>query len=95
MEKYIFSHKAFNPTSRKTLTIANTEDNILDLLALANEELERKSKLIFDLQNRIEYLEGKNLDKLDENQLTQLSNFYGNRLSSVVTAINNLNTSQK
>ena len=96
IEKYILSQKKVgNSTLRKCHVVNNSEDNIQDLISIANEELERKSKAIADLQARIEYLEGKNLERLDENQLNQLSSFYGARLSSIVAAINNLNNKHK
>jgi hypothetical protein len=67
---------------------SSTEENISDLLSLANEELERKSKLVYELESRIEYLEGNNLEAMGESQLNQLKNFYGTKLSSIVSALN-------
>jgi len=57
---------------------------------LANEELEKKSKLINELQSRIDYLENNNLETMNEYELNQLKNFYGTKLSSIVSAISNL-----
>ena len=94
MEAYIKSGKLLTPLSVKHTSIQNSGENIKDLISLANEELEKKSKLISELQARLDYLEGKNMVNLDEDQLNGLSNFYGSRLSSIVSAITNLNNSK-
>jgi hypothetical protein len=92
MEKYFLSQKtslnSFSKNNRQNL-IANTVENITDLLSLANDELERKSKQIYEMQARIDYLEGKDIQHLDEAGLNNLKNFYGSRLSSIVSEINN------
>ena len=93
MEKYIHSQKILpSPSINQTKDI---EHSLADLLFLANEELERKSKLVSELQSKIDFLEGKNLDNLSEEQLEGLSNFYGSKLSSIVSALTNINNKQK
>ncbi len=82
MEKYYLSK-----LNQAPVQINNTEENISDLILLANEELERKSKIINELLSRVEYLEGNNLENMDEKKLTQLKDFYGNKLSSIVSQL--------
>jgi hypothetical protein len=71
--------------------IANTEENITDLLELANEELEQKSKLIHELETKLEALEPSNIKRLSSTQLNELKNFYSTRLGLIIDAISNLN----
>jgi hypothetical protein len=60
------------------------------LLSLANAELEEKSKIIKSLNSKIEMLESKNFDNLEESALEELKDYYGSKLSSIVAALNNL-----
>jgi hypothetical protein len=89
MEKFFLKNTNDTKNIQPVIAIKNSEENIIDLLSLANEELERKSKLINELQSRIEYLEANNIDLMNENQLNQLKNFYGTKLSSIVSALSN------
>jgi hypothetical protein len=93
MENYIQSTHVL-PAPSKNLSLGN-DQTISDLLILANEELERKSKLLSKLQSKIEYLEGKNLENLNEEQLEGLRMFYGSKLSSIVATLTNLTNKQK
>lgn len=90
MEAYFKSQAVKNSHTLQAPIISNSEENINDLLTLANEELENKSKLIYELQSRIEFLECKHLDSMNQSQLNQLKSFYGTKLSSVVAAMGNL-----
>jgi hypothetical protein len=68
----------------------NHNQDVMDLLSLANSELEEKSKIIRSLSAKIEILESKNFDNLEESELEELKDYYGSKLSSIVAALNNL-----
>jgi len=68
----------------------NSVEKISDIIALANEELSRQSKNIFELTSRLEYLEGKDIRNIDEIKLNSLKDFYSTRLGLVIDALNNL-----
>ncbi len=70
--------------------ILNSEENIQDLIQLANDELKKQSQTIFELTSRLEYIEGKEIRSLDENNLNTLKDFYSTRLGLVIDALNNL-----
>ncbi len=93
MEHYIQSNKVVLAHS-KSINFGN-DQTISDLLLLANEELEKKSKLVSELNSKIEYLEGKNLECMNEEQLEGLRIFYGSKLSSIVATLTNLTNKQK
>ena len=93
MENYIKSIRVL-PSPSKNISFGN-DQIISDLLILANEELERKSILLSELQSKIEYLEGKNLESMNEQQLEGLRIFYGSKLSSIVATLTNLTNKQK
>ncbi len=65
-------------------------EEISDLLTLANAELEEKSKIIKTLTLKIDLLECGNLETLEESALEQLRDFYGSKLSSILAALTNL-----
>jgi hypothetical protein len=90
MERYLFD-SASNKQSSCIVQLNSNEENILDLLYLSNQELEKKSKLISELQSKIQYLEGTNIESMSESQLNQLKDFYGSKLSSIVSKISNFN----
>ncbi len=71
--------------------IDNSTDNVNDIISLANDELERKSKSISNLQSRLDFLEAKNIEIMNEEQLNLLKDFYTSKLGSVLSAINNFN----
>ena len=72
------------------INIVNSEENISDILQLANDELKQQSKRIFDLNSKLEFLEGKDVKNLNENDLNSLKDFYSARLGAVIDALNNL-----
>jgi len=72
------------------LQVINSEENISDILQLANQELKQQSKRIFELNSKLEFLEGKDLKNSNENDLNTLKDFYSARLGTVIDALNNL-----
>ena len=86
MEKYIQSQHSF----QKSRSPVSTQNQISDLLQLANEELEKKSKLISELQMQIKNLQCNNIEALEEDALNELRQFYGSKLSSIVAALTNI-----
>jgi hypothetical protein len=71
------------------VTTANTEEKITDLLCLANEELSRQSKIIANLNEKLEFIDGKNIVNYKEDKLNELKDFYSVRLSLTVNTLNN------
>ena len=69
--------------------ILNSEENISDILDLANEELNQQSKRIYELNSKLEFIEGKTIKNSNENDLNTLKDFYSARLGAVIDAINN------
>ena len=72
------------------INIVNSEENISDIIQLANDELKQQSKRIFELNSKLEFLEGKDVKNLNENDLNYLKDFYSARLGAVIDALNNL-----
>lgn len=91
LERYI-SNK-LNQNNYKTAKVENTESNIMDLLYLANSELESKSKHVAELENKLVFLQGNNIRSLSEHDLNNLKDFYSSKLGLVIDTLTNLNNS--
>jgi hypothetical protein len=80
----VSQQKSFN----QEVTLTSTEENINDLLLLANQELEAKSKTIYDLSSRLAEYEISNIKTLKEEELNKLKAFYSTKLTQVIEALN-------
>jgi hypothetical protein len=87
---YIKNQSKANHSESIQSKIMTTEENIQDLLHLANEELDRQAKIISELASRLDYLEGKNIRSMHEKELNQLKDFYSVRLGIAIDSLNNL-----
>lgn len=90
LRSYIKNHIKPLKIDIHKVELVNSDENISDLLHLANEELSKQSRKIFELTSRLEYLEGKEIRTLDESQLNNLKDFYSSRLGLAIDALNNL-----
>ena len=67
---------------------SNNEENINDLLSLANEELEIKNNTIKELENKAIMADLKNIDDFSKEKLQEYKNFYTKNLKLINDAIN-------
>ncbi len=76
-----------NKTNKQIPSSANKEENINDLMTLANKELENKNKIIHDLQGKVSKLDLNNISKFSKDKLKQYKDFYSKNLKTINDAL--------
>ena len=76
-----------NKTNMQIPLSANKEENINDLMNLANKELENKNKIINDLQGKVSKLDLNNISKFSKDKLKQYKDFYSKNLKTINDAL--------
>ena len=77
--------------NKRNNSIPSTEENINDLLYLANKELEEKNKIIEELNSQIKFFDLKNIKNFSLNKLNEIKEKYNNDLTLINNAINSYN----
>ena len=65
----------------------NKEENINDLMKLANEELEKKNNIINNLQGKVDKLNLDNINEFSEDKLKEYKDFYNKKLKTINDAL--------
>ena len=86
LENYIRNSYLLN--KRNTNTILSNEDNINDLILLANKELEEKNKIIEVLNNKLALSDLKNIQNFSLSKLKELKEKFTENLKKINEAFN-------
>ena len=65
----------------------NNEENINDLMKLANDELEKKNNIIHNLQGKVEKLNLDNINEFSKDKLKEYKDFYNKKLKTINDAL--------
>ena len=76
-----------NKTNMQIPASENKEENINDLMNLANKEQENKNKIIHDLQGKVSKLDLNNISKFSKDKLKQYKDFYSKNLKTINDAL--------
>ena len=76
-----------NKNNSKNATTSNTEENINDLLYLANKELENKNNIINDLEEKMAMLDLTNIKNFSNEKLQKYKDFYTKNLNLIKDAL--------
>ena len=76
-----------NKTNMQIPASENKEENINDLMNLANKELENKNKIINDLQGKVSKLDLNNISQFSKDKLKQYKDFYSKNLKTINDAL--------
>ena len=74
-------------TNSKIPLSSNNEENINDLLSLANKELENKNKTIQELKEKITMVDLRNIEGFDKEKLKKYKDFYSKNLKIINDAM--------
>ena len=76
-----------NKTNMQIPITANKEDNINDLMFLANKELENKNNIILDLEEKVAKLDLKHVKEFSKDKLKEYKDFYTKNLKIINDAL--------
>ena len=76
-----------NKNNSNNQPISNTEENINDLIYLANKELENKNNIINDLEEKIGMLDLANIKNFSNEKLKKYKDFYTKNLKIIENAL--------
>ena len=76
-----------NKTNKQIPLSANKEENINDLMALANKELENKNNIIHNLEGKVSKLDLRNVKQFSNQQLKEYKDFYTKQLKVINDAL--------
>ena len=76
-----------NKSSNKNVQILNNEENINDLMYLANKELENKNEIINELENKLTMLDLTNIKNFSIEKLKIYKDFYDKNLKIINNAM--------
>ena len=76
-----------NKANTKIPPSSNNEENINDLLFLANKELELKDNTIQELENKATMVDLRNINKFSKEKLQEYKKFYTNNLKKIDDAM--------
>ena len=76
-----------NKTNKQIPSSANKEENINDLMTLANKELEMKNNIIHNLEGKVSKLDLRNVKEFSNQQLKEYKNFYTKQLKVINDAL--------
>ena len=76
-----------NKTNMQIPLNANKEENINDLMFLANKELENKNNIIHNLEGKVAILDLKNVKKFSSDKLKEYKDFYTKNLKIINDAL--------
>ena len=76
-----------NKTNMHIPLSANKEENINDLMNLANKELENKNKIINELEGKVSKLNLNNVNEFSANKLKEYKDFYSKQLKTINDAL--------
>ena len=82
--KKIYLEKTSNP---KIPITSNNEENINDLMFLANKELEKKDDIIHGLEEKVSKVDLKNIEKFTKKQLLEFKDLYTKNLTKINDAM--------
>ena len=82
--KKIYVEKTSNP---KIPITSNNEENINDLMFLANKELEKKDDIIHGLEEKVSKVDLKNIEKFTKKQLLEFKDLYTKNLTKINDAM--------
>ena len=74
-------------TNKQIPLSANKEENINDLMALANKELENKNNIIHNLEGKVSKLDLRNVKQFSNQQLKEYKDFYTKQLKVINDAL--------
>ena len=89
LENYIKTSYLVN--KRNCENISSNEDNINDLLYLANKELEEKNKMIEDLNNKVSMSDLTNIQNFSVSKLKNLKEKFSENLKKINEAFDSYN----
>ena len=76
-----------NKTNMHIPLSANKEENINDLMNLANKELENKNKIINELEGKVSKLNLNNVNEFSADKLKEYKDFYSKQLKTINDAL--------
>ena len=76
-----------NKTNKQIPISANKEENINDLMTLANKELENKNNIIHNLEGKVSKLDLRNVKEFSNQQLKEYKDFYTKQLKVINDAL--------
>ena len=76
-----------NKTNKQIPSSANKEENINDLMTLANKELEMKNNIIHNLEGKVSKLDLRNVKEFSNQQLKEYKDFYTKQLKVINDAL--------
>ena len=76
-----------NKTNKQIPISANKEENINDLITLANKELENKNNIIHNLEGKVSKLDLRNVKEFSNQQLKEYKDFYTKQLKVINDAL--------
>ena len=76
-----------NKTNKQIPSSANKEENINDLMTLANKELEMKNNIIHNLEGKVSKLDLRNVNEFSNQQLKEYKDFYTKQLKVINDAL--------
>ena len=76
-----------NKTNKQIPISANKEENINDLMTLANKELENKNNIIHNLEGKVSKLDLRNVKEFSNQQLKEYKDFYTKQLKVINEAL--------
>ena len=76
-----------NKTNKQIPSSANKEENINDLMTLANKELEMKNNIIHNLEIKVSKLDLRNVKEFSNQQLKEYKDFYTKQLKVINDAL--------
>ena len=85
LENYVINTYLFN--KRNTQTVISNEENINDLINLANKELEEKNKIIGKLNNKIALNDLSNIQNFSLSKLKELKEKFSENLKKINEAV--------
>jgi len=89
LENYIKNSYLMN--KRNSENILSSDDNINDLLYLANKELEEKNKMIEELNNKVSMNDLTNIQNFSLSKLKNLKEKYSENLKKIMEAFDSYN----
>ena len=76
-----------NKTNMQIPITENKEENINDLMSLANKELENKNKVIHELEGKVSKLNLNNVNEFSKEKLKEYKDFYTKKLKTINDAL--------
>ena len=76
-----------NKTTKQIPSSANKEENINDLMTLANKELEMKNNIIHNLEGKVSKLDLRNVKEFSNQQLKEYKDYYTKQLKVINDAL--------